>query len=54
MKYNASRKYSKNSHIRTDSFEMSLPIFICDEVVPVIKVMALNTGSNASAWKKDI
>ena len=54
MKYKASTKYSKNSYIRTDSFKMSLHMFLCDEAVPVIKVMALNTGTNASAWKKDI
>jgi len=31
---------------------MNLPVFLCDEVVPVIRVLILNPGSNAYARKR--
>ena len=34
--------YSKNPQIRAYSFEMSLTVFLYDEVVPVIRVLVLN------------
>ena len=45
--------YSSKPNIRTFIFEMSLPMFLCDEVVPVIRVLVRNTGSNAHARRKD-
>ena len=35
-----------SNQIRTESFEMSQLVFICDEVGPVIRVQVNNTGSN--------
>ena len=35
----------------TYSFEMILFIFLCDEVVSVIRVLVLTRGLNANAWK---
>ena len=42
--------YSNNLHTGGNyNFEMSLIAFLCDEVVPVIKVLVLHTGSNTNA-----
>ena len=38
--------------IRTYSFEMSLLLFLCNGVVPVISVLVLNIRSNSSARKR--
>ena len=46
-------RYSKNLHIETYIFEMSLLSLLCDEVVPVIRVFVLDTGPNANARRKD-
>ena len=46
--------YSKNPHIRNSySFEMGLPVFLCDEVLPIIRILVLNTGYSTRARKRD-
>ena len=37
--------YSKNLHLRSCNFKLSLFLFLCDEVIPAIWVLVLNTGS---------
>ena len=46
--------YIKNQHRKTYSFEMSLPVFFCDEVVPVMRVLVLNMGCHTNASKKKL
>ena len=46
-------EYSKNRRIRDYNFEMSLLVFLGDEVVAVIRLRILVTGPNAHARKID-
>ena len=38
-------RYSENLHIRNYSLEVSLFMFLCDDVIPVIGMLVLSTGS---------
>ena len=42
--FSGNTTHSKKPHVRTYRFEMSLLMFLYDEAVPIIRVMALNTG----------
>ena len=46
--------YSKNPHIRTYNFEMSLFMFLCERVIPVIRVPVLKLGSKYNTRKEYI